>query len=314
MPLVAARIIRPEERGPGAQDGTPTTAQRGSTVSRVAIVTDSASDMDPDRARQLGITIVPLVVNFGSESFKAGVDIFTDQFWARMTAPDAPFATTAASSPGDFQAAYEQVFAQGAEAVVSVHVAGTLSGTIKSAEIAKGMLGDRQIHIVDSMSASMGEGQLAELGAQMAAMGVSAEEIARVLTKRRDDIGVFLALDTLEYLKRGGRISGAQAAIGTILSLKPIIKIADGLVETVERVRTKGKARERLIDLLCTRPIERLSILHTTNAGVEEFEPQLVARVPGGIDPSMVTVDLVGPSIGPHLGPGCVGGVALYKS
>ncbi|HET9680853.1 MAG TPA: DegV family protein [Candidatus Limnocylindrales bacterium] len=283
-------------------------------MSRVAIVTDSASDMDPGRARDLGIAIVPLVVNFGSESFKAGIDITTDQFWARMTGPDSPFPTTAASSPGDFQAAYGQAFAQGADAIVSIHVAGTLSGTIKSAEVAKGLMADREIHIVDSMSASMGEGQLAELGVRMAGMGVSAEEIARVLTKRREDIGVYLALDTLEYLKRGGRISGAQAAIGTLLSVKPIIKIADGLVETVDRVRTKGKARERLIELLCTGPMERLSILHTTNAGVEEFEAELLARVPGGIDPAMVTVDLVGPSIGPHLGPGCVGGVALYRA
>lgn len=282
-------------------------------MSRVAIVTDSASDLDPGRAKGLGITILPLVVSFGSASYKAGVDIFTDEFWTRMTAPDAPFPTTAASSPGDFQAAYERLFADGAEAIVSIHVAGTLSGTIKSAEVARGLMPDREIHVVDSMSASMGEGVLAELAVRMAGLGVSAEEIARVVMKRRDDIGVFLALDTLEYLKRGGRISGAQAAIGSLLSVKPIIKIADGLVETVDRVRTKGKARERLIELLCTRPMERLSILHTTNAGVEAFEPELVARVPGGIDPSMVTVDLVGPSVGPHLGPGCVGGVALYR-
>ena len=283
-------------------------------MSRVAIVTDSASDMEPARAAALGITVVPLIVNFGSESLKAGVDITTGEFWTRMTAPEAPFATTAASSPGDFQAAYQQLFAQGAEAIVSIHVAGTLSGTIKSAEVAKGLLPERQIHIVDSMSASMGEGVLAELGVRLAAMGVSAEEITRVVTERRDDIGVYLVLDTLEYLKRGGRISGARAAIGTLLALKPIIKISDGLVDVIERVRTKGKARERLIELLCTRPVERLSVLHTTNAGVEEFEPELMAHVPGGIDRSMVTVDLVGPSIGPHLGPGCVGGVALYAA
>jgi fatty acid kinase fatty acid binding subunit len=283
-------------------------------VSRVAIVTDSACDMDPGRAEALGIAVVPLVVNFGPESFKAGVDITTEQFWARMTAPEAPFPTTAASSPGDFQATYDRLFADGADAIVSIHVASTLSGTIKSAEIARGLLPDREIHVVDSMSASMGQGVLAELGVEMARLGVSAEEIARVLTKRRDDIGVFLALDTLEYLKRGGRISGAQAAIGTLLSVKPIIKIADGHVETVDRVRTKGKARERLVELLATRPMERLSVLHTTNAGVDEFAPELVGRVPGGIDPAKVTIDLVGPSVGPHLGPGCVGGVALYKA
>jgi DegV family protein with EDD domain len=283
-------------------------------VSRVAIVTDSASDMDPARAAALGISVVPLVVTFGAETFKAGVEITTDEFWARMTAPDAPFPKTAAASPGDFQAVYERLFAEGADAIVSVSVASTLSGAIKSAQVAAGLLKDREIHVVDSMSASMGQGLLAELGVGMANLGVSAEEIARVLTKRREDIGVYLALDTLEYLKRGGRISGAQAAIGTLLSVKPIIKIADGLVETVDRVRTKGKARERLIELLATRPMERLSILHTTNAGVEEFAPELEARIPGGIDPSAVTIDLVGPSVGPHLGPGCVGGVALYKA
>jgi DegV family protein with EDD domain len=282
-------------------------------VGRVAIVTDSASDLDPARAKALGIAVVPLVVSFGAETFKAGVDISTEEFWARMTAPEAPFPKTAASSPGDFQAAYERLFAEGADAIVSIHVASTLSGTLKSAEVARGLLPDREIRIVDSMSASMGEGLLAELGVEMAKVGVSAEEIAAVLTKRRDDIGVFLALDTLEYLKRGGRISGTQAAIGTLLSVKPIIKIADGMVETVDRARTRGKARERVIELLCARPIERLSVLHTTNAGVEAFLPELEARVPGGIDPATVSVDLIGPSVGPHLGPGCVGGVALYR-
>lgn len=282
-------------------------------MSRVAIVTDSASDFDPARAASLGIAVVPLIVNFGAEAFSAGVNLSTDQFWARMTAPDAPFPTTAACSPGDFQLAYQKAFDEGAEAIVSIHVAGTLSGTIKAAEIGKAMFKDKEIHVVDSMSASMGEGVLAELAVQMAGMGVAAAEIAKVVTRRRDDIGVYLALDTLEYLKRGGRISGAQAAIGTLLSVKPIIEVKHGLVETAERVRTRGKAREKLVELLTQRPIERLSILHTTEAGVEEFAEQLLAKVPGGIDRSKVTIDLVGPSVGPHLGTGCVGGVALYR-
>jgi DegV family protein with EDD domain len=281
-------------------------------VSRVAVVTDSASDMSPERAQALGITIVPLLVNFGSETFSAGVNLTTDEFWTRMTAPDAPFPTTAACSPGDFQTTYQRLFDEGADAIVSVHVAGTLSATIKSAEIGRSMFKDREIHVVDSLAASMGQGVLAELAVDMARMGVAASEIASVLTRRRDDLGIYLALDTLEYLKRGGRISGARAAIGTLLSVKPIIELKRGVVETADRVRTRGKARERLIELLALRPMERLSVLHTTNAGVEEFARQLVAAVPGGIDASKVTIDLVGASVGPHLGPGCVGGVALY--
>ncbi|MCI0581691.1 MAG: DegV family protein [Chloroflexi bacterium] len=279
-------------------------------MSRVAIVTDSASDYDPARAASLGISIVPLVVTFGNDTYSAGVDLSTDEFWARMTAPDAPFPKTAACSPGVFQTVYQKAFDDGADAIVSVHVADSLSGTLKAAEVAKATFKDREIHIVDSMGASMGEGVLAELGVQLANAGVSATEIANVLTRRRDDIGIYLALDTLEYLKRGGRISGAQAAIGTLLSVKPIIEVKDGKVETADRVRTRGKARERLIELLTARPIERLSILHTTNAGVEEFAEQLVPRA--GLDRSKVTIDLVGPSVGPHLGPGCVGGVALW--
>jgi DegV family protein with EDD domain len=282
-------------------------------VSHVAIVTDSASDMDPARAADLGISIVPLEVTFGGESFKAGVDLSTDQFWQRMTAPDAPFPKTAASSPGDFKAVYDAAFAAGADAIVSIHVAGTLSGTIKSAEVAKGMLPDREIHIVDSNGASMCEGLLAELGVGMAALGVGAAEIARVCEQRRDDVAMIVALDTLEYLKRGGRISGAKAAIGTLLSVKPIIQVTDGKVEQAAQVRTRGKARETVIDMVCVRPIERMAVLHTTNAEVEAFRDAIVARVPGGIDPSKVTIDLVGPSVGPHLGPGCVGAVVLYK-
>ena len=281
-------------------------------MSRVAVVTDSASDFDPARAASLGITIVPLIVSFGPETYSAGVNLSTDEFWTRMQAAGTSFPTTAACSPGDFQTTYQRLFDEGADAIVSIHVADTLSGTLKAAQIGAAAVRDREIHVVDSMSASMGEGVLAELAVEMAAAGASATQIADAVTGRRDDIGVYLALETLEYLKRGGRISGAQAAIGTLLSVKPIIEIKDGKVETAERVRTRGKAREKLVELLTTRPIERLSILHTTNAGVEEFAEQLIPKVPGGIDRSKVTIDLVGPSVGPHLGPGCVGAVALY--
>ena len=281
-------------------------------MGRVAIVTDSASDMDPAMAASLGISIVPLLVTFGEKTYSAGIDMSREDFWALVKTPGSPIATTAACSPGTFQLAYQKAFDDGAEAIVSVHVADTLSGTIKAAQVAKQSFAGRDIRIVDSESASMGEGMLAELGVRMAADGASSAEIATALEGRRRDLQVYLALETLEYLKRGGRISGAQAAIGTLLSVKPIIEIKDSKVETTERVRTRGKARERLIELLTVRPMDRISILHTTDADVEEFTETLIPRVPGGIDRSNVTIDLVGPSVGPHLGPGCVGAVALY--
>jgi DegV family protein with EDD domain len=281
-------------------------------VARVAIVTDSASDLPPEVAAAAGIAVVPLVINFGPDTFRAGVDLTTEQFWQRMVAPDAPFPTTAASGPGEFQKVYEQAFAGGADAIVSIHVADTLSGTIKAAQIAAGMMDGREIHVVDSWSASMGIGILAQIGADLASRGVSAAEIARIVTSRAKDIDLYVALDTLEYLKRGGRISGARAAIGTLLSVKPIITIREGAVDTADRVRTRAKARDRVLELLTAKPLERIAILHTTNADVEEFTGRV--KTASGLPDDAIQVMTVGPSVGPHLGPGCVGGVVLYKA
>ena len=283
-------------------------------MSRIAIFTDSASDLDPALAAAEGIAIVPLLVNFGNQSFKAGAEMSTADFWERMVAPDAPFPTTAASSPGDFKEAYEQAFAAGADAIVSIHVANSLSGTIKSAQIARDMLPDRDIFIVDSLGASMAEGILAQLGVRLAAAGRPAADIADVLASRAADMRIYLALETLAYLKKGGRISGAQAAIGTLLSVKPIIRVKDGVVDTVDKVRTRAKARERLIELICERPIERLSILHTMSPDVEAFRDAVLDRVSGDLDPTSVSIDLVGASVGPHVGPGCVGAAILYRA
>jgi len=283
-------------------------------LSRVAIFTDSASDLDPAEAEAQGITIVPLLVNFGADTYRAGVDLSAEAFWERMVAPDAPFPTTAASSPGEFKEAYEAAFAAGAEAIVSVHVAGTLSGTIKSAQIARDMLPDREIHVVDSLGASMAQGILAQMGIEFAAEGRSASEIAEILERRALDGRIYVALETLDYLKKGGRISGAQAAIGTLLSVKPIIAVKHGVVETADRVRTRTKARERLIELICQAPIERLAILHTVTSDVGAFRDEVLARAPGGLDPDDVTIHLVGASVGPHIGPGSLGAAILYRA
>lgn len=283
-------------------------------MTRVAIFTDSASDLDPAEAAAAGIGIVPLLVNFGSQSFRAGVELSTAEFWTRMTAPDAPFPTTAASSPGEFKDAYEAAFASGADAIVSIHVAGTLSATIKSAQIARDMLPDREIHVIDSLGASLAEGILAHMAVDLAAEGRTAAEIAEILEARAPDMVMYVALETLDYLRKGGRISGAQAAIGTLLSVKPIIVVKHGTVETGDRVRTRSKARERLIEMICQRPIERLAILHSVSPDVETFRDELLGRIPDGPAVEDVPIALVGASIGPHVGPGCVGAVALYKA
>ncbi len=273
-------------------------------MANIVFVTDSASDLDPAVAAADGIRIVPLAVSFGDENFRAGVDLSTAEFWERMVAPGAPFPKTAAVSPGEVKEIYDEAFASGADAIVSIHVSHKLSASIKSAELAKSMLPDREIHIVDSQGASMAEGILAYMGIEMAALGVSASEIARILADRASDLRMYVSLETLEYLKKGGRISGARAAIGTLLSVRPIIAVEDGVVDTADKPRTRAKSRERCIELICARPIERLAILHTMAPDIDAFREEVIRR--SGVDPSRVMVSIVGPSVGPHLGPGCV--------
>jgi DegV family protein with EDD domain len=282
-------------------------------MGRVAIVTDSASDLTASVASEHGIRVVPLYVRFGDEEFKAGVELSTDEFWARMLAPDAPFPTTAAASPGDFQAAFEAEFAAGADAIVCVTVGSKLSATIKSAELAAQTLAGREIHLVDSSSASMGVGLLALLAADLAGTGLAAAEVAARVRARVVDLDLYVALDTIEYLRKGGRLSPTRAAIATVLSIKPIITVVDGVVETADKVRTRTKARERAIELLTALPVERIAFLHTGAPDLDGFRAEVLARLPGGIDSRHVSTAIVGPSVGPHIGPGCVGAVVLLR-
>lgn len=280
-------------------------------MSRVAIVTDSAADLGPEYAAALGIVVVPLIVSFGSTSYRAGVDMTTEAFWERMTAPDAPFPTTAACSPGTFKEVFEACFANGVDAIVCPTVGSKLSGTWTSAGVARDMLPDREIHVVDTKNVSMGQGLLVVLAAELAAEGVPADGIARTLEGRADDVETVLVLDTLEYLKKGGRISGAQAAFGTILGVKPILSVMD-VITTVDRVRTRAKARERAIAYATQAPIERMAVIHTYSPDVDAFRDLLLQQASGGVEAAKVTVHLVGASTGPHVGPGALG-VSLLR-
>ncbi|MCU0478504.1 MAG: DegV family protein [Chloroflexi bacterium] len=285
-------------------------------MARVAVVTDSTADLVPEVAVAAGVRVVPLFVTFGTEEFRVGVDLSTEQFWARMLAPDAPFPTTAAPSPGTFRETFEALFAEGAEAIVCPTIGSKLSATFQSATLAAQALPDREIHVIDTGSTSMSTGIPALLASEMAAAGVPAAEIAATVRDRLPDVDLFVAVDTLEYLKKGGRLSPARAAIGTVLSVKPIITVTDGIVVMAEKPRTRAKARERVIELITEKPIERLAVIHTPTsprAEVEAFRDAIVARVSGGIDPANVSIGLLGASTGPHLGPGLMGAAFLRR-
>jgi DegV family protein with EDD domain len=281
-----------------------------------AVVTDSTSDLPPALAAQAGIRVVPLYVQFGSEEFQAGVDLSTEMFWTRLLAPDAPFPTTASPSPGTFRETYEACFAAGADAIVCLTIGTRLSSTYQAATVAAQALPDREVHVIDTATTSMSTGIAALLATELAASGMPAAEIAAAVKDRLRDIDLLVAVDTLEYLRRGGRLSAARAAIGTVLAVKPIITVRDGEVVAAESPRTRAKARARIVELATAQPLERLAILHTptsTPEEVEAFRGAIVSQVPGGIDPARVSVSLIGASTGPHLGPDLMGAAFLRR-
>ena len=275
----------------------------------VAILTDSGSDLTPQALEENHIRQVPLTVSFGDQSFRSPDELSAAQFWQRLRAPDSPFAKTAAPSAGTFKRAFEESFEAGADAIVYVGLSETLSATVKSAQMAKQMLPGKVIHIVDSRSASMAIGALALRGAKMAAAGVSPAEIAAELTRLRESTILFVALETLEYLRKGGRISHAEAAIGGLLSIKPIITVEDGIVVTADKPRTRTKAKERVLELLTDRPAEEVHVLFSPPIDELAFRDELLARLPG--KPELVTTQVIGPVIGAHIGPGAYGAVLV---
>jgi DegV family protein with EDD domain len=283
---------------------------------RIAIVTDSTADLMPDQAAAARVRVVPLTVRFGADEWRAGVDMSTEEFWRRLVAPGAPIPTTAAPSPGTFREAFEACFADGAEAVVCPTIGTKLSGTFGSATVAAQSLPDREIHIVDTATTSMSTGIAALLAAELAATGLPAAEVATAVRDRLTDIDLYVAADTLEYLRKGGRLSAARAAIGTVLSVKPIVTVRDGEVVLAETPRTRRKARDRIVELVTAAPVERLAILYTPTSTADEvaaFHDAIVAGLPGGVDPSLVTIGLIGASTGPHLGPDLMGAAFLKR-
>ncbi|HEY3333910.1 MAG TPA: DegV family protein [Candidatus Limnocylindrales bacterium] len=277
------------------------------------VVTDSTADLMPAQAAAAGIRVVPLFVQFGPDSFQVGADLTTEQFWDRLLAPGAPIPSTAAPSPGTFRTVFEQCFADGADAVVCPVIGSGLSGTFQSATVAASMLPDREIHVIDTRTTSMSTGLPALLAADLAAAGVPAAEIAERVTARLPDLDLYVAVDGLEFLRKGGRLSAAQSVVGNILSVKPIITVRDGHVTMIDRQRSRAKARARAIELIAAHPVERLAIMHTPTSTADEvqaFRDALVAAL-GGMDESAISVNLLGASTGPHLGPDLMGACFL---
>lgn len=276
----------------------------------VRIVTDSSFDLPQELADSLGVTIVPLSVRFGDTEYIDRTTITTDEFWAKCAqSPVLP--ETAAPAPGQFKKVYEDLVADGATAVVVIALSSSLSATMQSAELAaKDVAGAIDVRIVDSRNASMGLGLTVLDCAEAARKGATADEIVALAESLIPRTHVFGALDTLENLKKGGRIGGAKAMLASALSIKPLIEVRNGLVEEAGKQRTRSKALAFLVDVLKQHDgkLERVGILHAQCADIDAFVQSVKSVYSGD-----VIVGDIGAVIGTHAGVGTIG-IAFRQS
>ena len=269
----------------------------------IRIVTDSSCDLPQEVADRLGIVIVPLSIRFGEEEFIDRTTITTDEFWLKC-ARSAELPQTAAPSPGQFEEAYRGLASQGATGIVVISLSSSLSFTMQSAELAaKSVAPGIDVRVVDSRNASLGVGLIAVECAEMAAAGSSIDQIVARAQDLVPRTHVFGALDTLENLKKGGRIGGAKAMLASALSIKPLIEVRNGEVEEAGKQRTRSKALASLIETLRNAgTVERLAVLHAQCADVDKFVADVREVYAGEI-----MVGDIGAVIGTHAGQGTIG-------
>lgn len=280
----------------------------------IRIVTDSTADLTPRLLREYGVEelvhIVPLTVHFGDEEFKDGVDLARDTFFEMLqTRPEMP--RTSQPSPAAFVDAYRQASRPG-DTVLSLHISGKMSGTHQSAALAARQFPDRDIEVVDTRSVSLGLGLMVLKAAQSAKEGKSKQEILTELRRRMAANKILFVVDTLEYLQRNGRIGKAQAFVGGLLNVKPLLTVEDGVVSPVEKVRGKAKAKERLVERLVEMvppgSAELGAVLH---AASPDEGAEIAARLNRWYDGLTFHVEELGPTVGSHAGPGTLG-VVLF--
>jgi DegV family protein with EDD domain len=270
----------------------------------VRIVTDSACDLTDDVASALGIEIVPLKIRFGEREYVDRVELSVSQFYAEMaTNPELP--STAAPSPGDFEAAFRKLADEGADEIVCINISFALSATGQAAEsAARGVADVVPVTVVDSKSVSAGQGTLCRLAAQAAQRGDNAATITAELEGLVARTRVYGALDTLDNLRKGGRIGGARAMLGTMLSIKPCIDVSTGVVEEAGRQRTRKKAMGWLREVLAeaNNPTE-ICVIQGDAPDIDDLLAVLTEVKPG----DQLTVGQLGAVVGSHGGPRVIG-------
>jgi len=269
----------------------------------VKIVTDSTADLPPQLARELGITMVPVYLRFGKEVFHDGVDITADEFYRRLKS-DPVHPSTTQPTPQDFIDVYKELAPQ-ADGIISIHVTAKLSGTFNSALQAKAAAGDKcPIEVIDSQVVTMGLGQLAMAANALAQSGKSLPQVAEEVKKMIQSIRVIGLLDTLKYLALGGRIGKVQALLGSVLNVKPMLTMKDGLLSPAGRARSRVKGIEVLFNYVKNAgAIQDMAVVYNT----EREEAQAFVKRLGALFPEeKIILAQLGPALGVHTGPGII--------
>ena len=277
-------------------------------MSNIAVVTDSTTYMPPELVKKHNISVAPQVLIWGDQTYKDGVDIESREFFTRLkTAKVMP--STSQVAVVSFQEIFQDAVDKGKE-VLALLVSSKLSGTVQSAMQAKELMGPAgdKVHVVDSQSVAMALGFQVLAVAKALEGGASLKDAISLAEKSYQHTGVCFAVDTLEFLHRGGRIGGAQRFLGTMLNMKPILAIQDGRVEGVDRIRTKNKAHDRVLELVTEKIAGRTPVrLATLHANAAEDARALLARAEQALSPVESIFTEVSPTVGTHAGPGTVG-------
>lgn len=269
----------------------------------IKIVTDSTSDLNPDLAKELDIFVVPVNVHFGQESFRDGVELSTDQFFEKLVSSrEVP--TTSAPSPGTFLEVYRPLVEAGHQ-IVSIHISGKVSATLDSARQAASQLSSGDIHIIDSMQVSMSLGLQVIAAAESVKEGANLEEILEKVETASNQVQILAIFDTLEFLKRGGRVGKARALIGSLLRMKPMLTVREGEVASLGVSRSRAQGVEYLVNIAKGRaPLKKAAVFYSTsNQEAEEVLEQMKPLVESG----NVIVSRLGAALGVHSGPGAWG-------
>ncbi len=278
-------------------------------MSKVAIVTDSTAYLPPDMLEKHHITALPQILIWGEEHFRDGMDIQPDEFYKRLENSKV-MPTTSQVSIMTMKDTFESLLQKGYD-VIGIFLSAKLSGTIQSAVQAKDMLPQasaKKVVVIDSLSTAMAMGFQVLTVARAAEGGASLADCEKLANQARDHTGVFFVVDTLEFLRRGGRIGGAQALLGTALNIKPVLELRGGQIESVDKVRTRSKAYERLVELVCEQIGNRTPVrLATLHANAEAEARSVLADATGKVKTIETVMTSVSPVVGAHTGPGTVG-------